>query len=276
MSGLKKYWNSIPTFSNDGIDNDGALDSVFSRINRRQRVVHIIAALSVPLFLFIVYLTIPSNPESQMLQCYAPKGEHRTVDLSDGSVITLNSGSTLVYSSFYNKGERRVVLSGEATFNVAKNTKQPFVVKTKDFDVRVLGTVFNVSSYITKSHSSVVLERGSVVIVRGENKATLKPGQRAELNEDGDIIISNVSSSDYLAWTHGGFIHKQATIYDIIDYITNTYNVQVRCNFADKYRNAMITCKSDSRLDVYQYLNLLSELIPGMKYQVTDTIITLN
>lgn len=275
MSGLKDYWNSIPTNSDDGIDQDGALDLIFSRINRRRRTANFLIAISVAVIAITAYIAIPSQPEPQMMQCYAPNGEHRTVNLSDGSVVTLNSGSTLAYSSSYKKGERRVVLSGEATFEVAKNPKQPFIVKTKDFDVRVLGTVFNVSSYSSKNSSSVVLASGSVKILRGENESTLKPGQKAELTENGDLVISNVSSSDYLAWTHGGFIQKQATIYDIIEFLHNTYDVQVNCSFDEKYRNAVITCKSDTRLDINQYLDLLSELIPGMKYQITDKKITL-
>lgn len=276
MSGLKDYWDSIPTYSKDGTNQDGALDLVFSRINRRKRIIQFLFASAAAVLTLVLYLVIPSEPEPQMLHCFAPNGEHRIVNLSDGSVVTLNSGSSLAYSSSYKKGERRVVLSGEASFQVAKNPKQPFIVITKDFDVRVLGTVFNVSSYSGKNGSSVVLASGSVVIIRGENKSTLKPGQKAELNADGDFLITNVTASDYMAWHHGGFIHKQATIYDIIDFLRNTYDVQVHCSFDDKYKNAVITCKSDSKLDVNQYLTLLSELIPGMKFHVTDKTITLN
>ncbi len=275
MSGLKNYWDSIPSYSNDGIDQNLALDRVFMRINRRHRTARILSAFSVAAVVIVTYLVLPSEPEPQMMQCYAPAGELRTINLPDGSVVTLNSGSTLAYSSSYKKGERGVILSGEASFNVAKNPKQPFVVKTKDFDVRVLGTVFNVCSYGGKNGSSVVLESGSVVIMREGSESSLKPGQKAELNANGDLLISTVSSSDYFAWTRGGFIHKQATIYDIVDFIHNTYNVQVSCSFDEKYRNAMITCKSDSRLDINQYLALLSELIPGMKYHISDSIITL-
>lgn len=276
MPELKDYWNSIPASANEGIDLDGAFTSVLSRIRRRQRASRLAAVLIMPVLAFALYLALPSEQEPRMLECFAPMGEIRTVNLSDGSLVTLNSGSTLVYSSSYKKGERKVVLSGEATFDVAKNPKQPFVVKTKDFDVLVTGTVFNVSSYSSKSVSSVVLESGSVVIVRGENSSTLVPGQKAELDKDGNLLISNVLPSDYSAWMHGGFIHRQATIYDIIDFIRNTYNIPVSCTFTDKYLRALITCKSDVRLGVGEYLALISELIPGMKYQISDHLITLN
>lgn len=276
MSELKDFWDSIPTSSNPELDLDGSLDSVLSHIRQRKRIARILVALTVPILALVVFISIPSRPEPQMLQCYAPLGEHRTVELSDGTVVTLNSGSTLVYPSIYNKGERRVALTGEAKFEVSKNPDQPFVVKTKDFDVRVLGTVFDVTSYNHKPGSSVVLESGSVVIVREEKESRLYPGQKAEFGGNGDLLISEVKTSEYMSWINGGFTHRQATINDIIDYIQITYDMRVECSHSAKYRNAVITCKSDTALTVEQYLDLLSELIPNMKYHISDNTITLN
>lgn len=274
MSKLKDYWNSIP--ASPDVDVEESLDNVLSKINRRSRVTRLVAVLAVPVLAAAVIMSIPSRPEPQMLQCFAPAGEHRSVELPDGTTVILNSGSTLVYPSIYNKDERRVALTGEARFEVTKNPKQPFVVKTKDLDVRVLGTVFNVSSYNHKPGSSVVLESGSVVIVRGGKESMLYPGQKAEIEGNGDLLISSVTTSEYMAWIDGGFTHRQATIYDIIDYIHNTYGLEVHCNFASKYRNAVITLKSDSGLEIEKYLSLLSELIPGMRFQITDNTLTLN
>lgn len=276
MSELKDFWNSIPTSSNDEIDIDGSLDSVLSHIHQRKLFARVLLVLLLPVLATVSLLLIPSRTESQMLQCFAPLGEHRTVELPDGSVVTLNSGSTLVYPSIYNKEERRVALSGQAKFEVKRNPKQPFVVKTKDFDVRVLGTVFDVSSYTHKPGSSVVLESGSVVIVKDEKESRLYPGQKAEFSGNGDLLISSVETLEYMAWTKGGFTHRQATINDIIDYIQRTYNMQVDCSFSAKYRNAVITLKSDSAIPVERYLDLLSELIPNMKYHISNNTITLN
>lgn len=276
MSELKDFWNSIPTSSEDDIDINGALDTVLARINRRKRIGQFLVLLLVPVLALGVYFVLPSKPEPEMLQCYAPISEHRTVTLADGTEVILNSGSTLVYSSLYSKGERVVSLSGEAKFNVAKNPKQPFVVRTKDFDVRVLGTVFDVSSYAHRQGSSVVLESGLVVIEKDEKESRLYPGQKAEYSGNGAFLISNVETAEYMAWTNGGFTHRQATIYDIMDYIRSTYGLEVRCNFSPKYRNAVITLKSESRLEIEKYLSLLSELIPGMRFQITDNILTLN
>ena len=276
MSTLKEFWNSIPTSSKDEIDINGALDTVLERINRRKRIGQFFVVLLVPVLVLAVYFALPSQSEPEILQCYAPVREHRTLTLADGTVVILNSGSTLVYSSQYIKGERVVSLSGEAKFNVAKNPKHPFVVKTKDFDIRVLGTVFDVSSYTHKPGSSVILESGLVVIEKGEKESRLYPGQKAEFSGNGALFISNVETSEYMAWINGGFTHRQATIYDIMDYVHNTYGLEVRCNFAPKYRNAVITLKSDSSLEIEKYLSLLSELIPGMRFQITDNILTLN
>ena len=62
MSGLKDFWNSIPAYSNDGIDQDGALDHVFSRINRHRRAVYLLSAFSVAVIAIVTYIAIPSQP----------------------------------------------------------------------------------------------------------------------------------------------------------------------------------------------------------------------
>lgn len=73
----------------------------------------------------------------------APAGQHVRISLNDGSEVDLNSGSRLIYPSIFSGKERRVKLVGEARFDVSHNEKQPFIVETFAYDVRVLGTDFN-------------------------------------------------------------------------------------------------------------------------------------
>ena len=91
------------------------------------------------------------------------------VILTDGTNVTINSGSSLKYqSNFLNNKNRKVYLKGEAFFDVTKNKNAPFIVTTKKLNIKVLGTKFNVSSYNNDKNTSVVLEEGSVSITLSE------------------------------------------------------------------------------------------------------------
>lgn len=273
MSQLKRYWDNINPTESSEIDVETSLDNVLSKINRRRNFYFGGMLAVLPLVLLVAFLTIWNQPQPQMLQCYAAPGEHKTVLLSDGSTVTLNSGSSLVYSSVYGRGLRSVALSGEARFEVAKDKRHPFVVKTKDFDVTVLGTVFNVTSFPDRKTSSVVLESGSVKINRENSETKLVPGEKAELSKDGVLAVSKVNAEDFSNWINGGFVLKSADISELVALIENTYAVSVRCSYSDKYSEACITAKSESHLSLEQFLDLLVELIPGMEYVVDgDTV----
>ncbi|MDP4290953.1 MAG: FecR family protein [Bacteroidota bacterium] len=116
-------------------------------------------------------------------------GSKSTIELPDGSIVTLNSGSTLSYPDKFETGSRTVLLNGEAFFEVKKNANRPFYVKTKDITIKVLGTKFNVKSYPDENTSETTLVCGSVEILQnnGANNKTenenahifLKPNQKA-------------------------------------------------------------------------------------------------
>ena len=92
----------------------------------------------------------------------APAGQHVRISLNDGSEVDLNSGSRLIYPSIFSGKERRVKLVGEARFDVSHNEKQPFIVETFAYDVRVLGTDFNVIADEAKGRFSTALFEGRV------------------------------------------------------------------------------------------------------------------
>ena len=93
-----------------------------------------------------------------------PKGEKSHLILPDGSKVYLNSDSYLKYPAVFTKSERKVVLIGEAFFEIAKDQSHPFIVETKKFNVKVTGTSFNLLAYDNDLESSVTLHTGKVVI----------------------------------------------------------------------------------------------------------------
>jgi len=118
-------------------------------------------------------------------------GSKTTIELPDSSVVVLNSGSTLSYPDKFETDSRTVMLTGEAFFEVKKNSKRPFYVKTKDVTIRVLGTKFNIKSYPDENTSETTLVSGSIEILQNnsvqieEEKKNitdhifLKPNQKA-------------------------------------------------------------------------------------------------
>jgi ferric-dicitrate binding protein FerR (iron transport regulator) len=104
-------------------------------------------------------------------------GSKSTIELPDSSVVVLNSGSTLSYPDKFETASRTVMLTGEAFFEVKKNSKRPFYVKTQDVTIRVLGTKFNVKSYPDENTSETTLVSGSVEIMKN-NSVQIEEGKK--------------------------------------------------------------------------------------------------
>ncbi|QRY57000.1 FecR family protein [Sphingobacterium siyangense] len=121
-------------------------------------------------------------PISAIGQVYQTKnGEKKTFELSDGSTVTLNSASKLELSADFNQELRVVRLAGEGYFQVVKNKEKPFVVQASDFDIKVLGTTFNVKSYSDEPTAEALLVEGSIEMTskgQRENSVVIKPNQK--------------------------------------------------------------------------------------------------
>ena len=131
-------------------------------------------------------------------------GLRTTVYLSDGTRVDLNSGSRISYPAIFHGGERRVSLDGEAMFDVSKDPDHPFVVETFSYDIKVLGTRFDVVADEKRGEFSTALLEGSVLIQdKEEREATrLQPNQVVRL-EKGELVLSQMGNKDAYLWTDG-------------------------------------------------------------------------
>ena len=129
--------------------------------------------------------------------------------MSDGSKVWLNAASVLKYPVTFNGPERLVELSGEAFFQVTRNSANPFRVLIKDAEVEVLGTDFNIMAYEDEPISRTTLVEGSVKIESGKHSVKLEPGQQAEVpypspGVDAPIkVLSGIDPQTVLAWKDG-------------------------------------------------------------------------
>lgn len=167
-----------------------------------------------------------------------PYGKRSEIVLSDGSKVWLNSGSKLVFPAQFLEGRREVYLEGEAIFEVAYRNKQPFLVKSENHEIEVLGTVFNVSNYIDDSAIFTVLQSGSIQINITENKHIdarkhfkITPGTLATFDKDGrGVITKTVETAPYFSWRDGVFIFKNNSLKSIMKKISRYYNVEIVIN----------------------------------------------
>ena len=201
-----------------------------------------------------------------MNQLVIPYGNQSRLILSDNTVVWLNAGSRLVYPTFFNGKTREVLLFGEAFFEVSKNAEKPFIVKTSDIEIKVLGTQFNVSAYAEDKVIQTVLKEGSVEIRRNDatffdSKLVLKPNQMASFSKSSnETKLYEVDASYYTLWTKGLLSFEDIDFNRILKKVERFYNISV--NFSEPNLGSIrISGKLDlkqNKDEVLEYLEKVS------------------
>jgi hypothetical protein len=158
-----------------------------------------------------------------------PRGGQYEVVLPDGTRVWLNSATSLTYPVMFPGKERRVELTGEAYFEVAKNAASPFFVKTSSQTVEVLGTHFNINSYPDEKSVKTTLLEGSVKVTGSENGRVVKlsPLQQA-VNVSGNLkVIDDADIEEALAWKNGKFLFRNTDLQTVMRQLSRWYNVDV-------------------------------------------------
>lgn len=153
------------------------------------------------------------------------KGETYEVRLPDGSLVSLNAASSLEYpANFTALKERRVKLTGEGYFEVAKDKAHPFIVESATQQVEVLGTHFNVNTYTDEPSAKTTLLEGSVSLNRN---TILKPGEQATMNKAGKVKVVQADIDQAIAWKNGKFVFEREEIESVMRMLSRWYNVEV-------------------------------------------------
>lgn len=167
--------------------------------------------------------------EERVLVLNTPNGGQYQIVLSDGTKVWLNAASTLKYPAKFVKDQRIVELEGEAYFEVAENKTKPFIVKTKEQAITVLGTQFNVYAYEDERTTKTTLLEGSVeVAMPNQNKLILTPGEQSTIvNGESKIDVSRVSLDGVTAWKNGKFVFESESLPSIMRKLARWYDVEV-------------------------------------------------
>lgn len=147
--------------------------------------------------------------------------------LADGSLVWLNAASSLTYPTAFLGNERKVSMTGEAYFEVAKQNEVPFFVEQGNLSIEVLGTHFNVKSDVDEKNSRVTLLEGSVKVSVAEKTVSIVPGQQAFLNAATLKIVDGVDTEEVMAWKNGQFFFTGTGIREIMKQLVQHYDVQV-------------------------------------------------
>ncbi len=192
-----------------------------------------------------------------------PRGGEFSMKLSDGTMVHLNAETDLRYPVRFSGEERRVVLSGEAFFDVAKSGT-PFIIELNGFEVKVLGTRFNINAYEGESRFETTLERGSVEInVKGKT-LLLEPGEQAVLTNTGELSKQKVDVSLYTAWKDGYFVFEDERLEDVMNTVARWYDVnlfyqnpgvkEIRINGnISRYKDFSVLLEKIEKLDIVHF-----------------------
>ncbi len=213
-----------------------------------------------------------------------PFGKRSKIELSDGSKIWLNSGSKLIFPAKFAIEKREVYLEGEAIFEVAHSKNKPFFVKSKDHEIEVLGTVFNVSNYEDDEAIETVLKTGSIKIhykteafLSSKKSVTIKPGIKTSFNKTALTIGEKVVDVDpYFSWRDGIFIFKNDSFTSIMKKLSRYYNISIRIENEDLAKQTF-SGYLDVTDNIETVLKTIKETEPlGFEYRFIENKLIIN
>ena len=172
-------------------------------------------------------------------QIHVPTGQHVEIMLADGSKVWLNSGSTLTFPSKFNGKKRMVELDGEGFFEVKSDKEHPFIVSTSKYQVKAVGTSFNIYDYQDSPQFEAALLNGKVEVTTNAKKSSvviLTPNQRAALCQ-GVLKVKPIENANNYLWRKG-ILYFNEPLLEVFDKLQEYYDIEFQI------RNSSLTRKS--------------------------------
>ena len=192
----------------------------------------------------------------------APLGSRTKLYLPDGTLVWLNAGSVLKYSDKFNERNRKVILSGEAYFEVTKKEKAKFTVQTCGYDVVVKGTKFDVSAYPEDSVVTTALMEGIVEIHRGEQRIEMAPGEFVKLDmATGKITRTRNDVKQWKAWSENRIEFEDITLKELVAKLSRQYDVNISLE-SEQVGAKRFRISLRNRETIGEVMAALQEIIP--------------
>jgi transmembrane sensor len=173
--------------------------------------------------LAIFYLEPGLQPSPPVTEVTTGPGEHRTINLADGSSVSLNGSSHIRLSGL--RTQESELISGEALFRIRHRADQPFVLKVGDDRVQDLGTTFN----LTRDNDQVRVEvaEGAIRYRRGDSALQLRAGQTLDVDPGGDALVGHKTPLAIGAWNTGQLVYEDAPVADVAKDLGRNLGVSV-------------------------------------------------
>jgi transmembrane sensor len=174
----------------------------------------------------VVYNGVADKMEYHTLT--VPRGRQYQLQLPDGTNVWLNAASSITYPIVFTGPERKVTISGEVYFEVAKNKSKPFRVAANDMMITVTGTHFNVNAYSDQPFLTTTLLEGGVKVFSNNKTVILSPNEQALSDATGSMSVNrNVNVHEIMAWKEGFFHFESADLPTILRELARWYDVEV-------------------------------------------------
>ena len=238
-----------------------------------------IAAVFILGFALNYFLNPANRPEKIIMQTmHVPAGQNAWLTLADGSKVWLNAGSTLTFPNRFVKNTRRVSLEGEGYFEVQANKEKPFIVSAKSYEIRALGTAFNVNAYKQSKGFETALIRGKVEISNKMTNhiTTLAPNNRAVLVND-ELSVVPIENANYFLWREG-IIYFDEPMAVVLKKLELYFDVNIEIKNKSVLQNKL-TCTGKFRTrDGLDHILQVLQLTGHFKYHKNDeeNMVTIN
>ncbi len=234
------------------------------------------AAAAVLLIISISSLYLYFSKENRnmlgLIEQYVPVAEMRQLTLPDGSEVQLNSGSVLFYPKSFDGKSRSVYLTGEANFKVKRDTRKPFIVKSTDFQVTVLGTEFDISAYPEDSIVSATVLSGSVKVEYDNlrSEVVLEPGRQLAYNKHShQHNLDYPDMQDVTAWQRGELVFKGSTLRDIITVLERKYPYTFTYSLG-RLTSDQYTFRFGEKDTLPEVMDIITRVVGNLSYKIEN------
>ena len=195
------------------------------------------------------------------------RGRQYQLMLSDGTQVWLNAASSIKFPTAFTGPERKVFVTGEVYFEVAKDKAKPFIVNVdKNVDVEVLGTHFDINAYPDEGNISATLLEGSIKTIAGGQTALLKPGQQAQVTDQQVKVVDHVDLDMIVSWKSNSFLFNNTPIDAALRQLSRWYDVDVE--YAKGTPNIIVGGEIKKNLTLSEALSLWQKI--GLNFEIKD------
>lgn len=209
-------------------DNDAILNIIpgcdTAEVNMDKAYVNCLANGSFTVNGKTVEQEVKAENRNDFCQLVVPKGRRAEITFADGTHLWANSNSKVVYPRAFSQDCREIFVKGEVYLDVAHDSAHPFIVRSRDFEIEVLGTSFNVMDYDNGTPAQVVLVSGKIELSNSDNESVvMDPGQLVDISNSSLGQPKDVDVTPYVSWKDNILIYNDKTLSEVFDRLNICY-----------------------------------------------------